>query len=314
MSFSGTRIASGYFLVQGLAILVWWGTLGAFPEARRFFLPDGASEVDLLAFSLPDLVLSAPGSLITGLALLYGARWAVGAAWFTTGAMGYSLLYCIAWSALRGGGWVNVLLMAPAALLSAVCAVDVSASFAVIFRRAAAGSATRHLMVTFVQIACFWWFFLFAVPTLLVLLERGLGSEPFEVAGQVVVGWVLLSGFSALGLWSGIAIAARGAGTPLPFDATNRLVIDGPYAYVRNPMVIAGLGQGVSVGLLFGSWVVFAYVSLGAGIWQWIVRPAEERDLLAVFGDSYASYVRHVKCWIPRRQEYRGLPAPVTEI
>lgn len=97
-------MASGYFLVQGLVILVWWGMLGTLKEARRFFLPDGASEMDLLAFSLPDLVLAAPGSLITGLALLYGARFAVGAAWFTTGAMGYALLYCIAWSALRGGG------------------------------------------------------------------------------------------------------------------------------------------------------------------------------------------------------------------
>ena len=161
-------------------------------------------------------------------------------------------------------------------------------------------------MVTLVQIAGFWWFFLFAVPPLLVTLERGLGSEPFEVAGQAVAGWSLLVGFSALGLWSGMTIAARGAGTPLPFDATNRLVIDGPYAYVRNPMVIAGLGQGASVGLLLGSWVVFTYVGLGAAIWQWIVRPAEERDLLAAFGDSYTAYVRQVRCWIPRGQEYRG--------
>ena len=48
-SFSGTRIAAGYFLVQGLVIPLWWGLLGTFPEARRFFLPDGASEMDLLA-------------------------------------------------------------------------------------------------------------------------------------------------------------------------------------------------------------------------------------------------------------------------
>jgi protein-S-isoprenylcysteine O-methyltransferase Ste14 len=218
--------------------------------------------------------------------------------------MGYALFYCIAWAYLRQGGWASVLFMAPAALLSAVCAIDVSASTAAMFRRAAEGTVRRHVIATLAQIVLFWSFFLYVVPSTLLILEKGLGAPSFTFAGQSVLGLGLLVAFSSLGLWSGMTIAGHGRGTPLPFDATNRLVIEGPYGYVRNPMVIAGLGQGASVGVLWGSWIVLAYVALGAGIWQWIVRPAEERDLGATFGEDYSDYVRYVRCWAPRRSLY----------
>jgi protein-S-isoprenylcysteine O-methyltransferase Ste14 len=105
-------------------------------------------------------------------------------------------------------------------------------------------------------------------------------------------------------------VAARGRGTPLPFASPNRLVISGPYAYVRNPMVIAGLGQGLAVALWLGSWTVVAYVLLGGMIWNFFVRPAEERDLRNTFGNEFETYCRDVSCWRPRvRRLARREPA-----
>jgi protein-S-isoprenylcysteine O-methyltransferase Ste14 len=70
-------------------------------------------------------------------------------------------------------------------------------------------------------------------------------------------------------------------------------------------MVVAGLGQGLAVGLWFGSWAVLAYVIVGGLIWEYLVRPAEERDLRDVFGDEFETYSQHVRCWIPRTSAFR---------
>lgn len=95
-------------------------------------------------------------------------------------------------------------------------------------------------------------------------------------------------------------MARRGGGTPLPIDAASRLVVDGPYRFVRNPMAIAGLAQALGVAIAIGSWMTLVYVAIGAAIWQWVVRPGEEPQLLRQFGGSYAAYRNAVRCWIPR--------------
>src|SRR5260221_508811 len=81
LTFSGSRIAGWYFTVQGLAILAWWLILAGVPSARELFLPPGASEIELLAFRLPDLLVAMPASLAAGVAILADRRWAILPAW-----------------------------------------------------------------------------------------------------------------------------------------------------------------------------------------------------------------------------------------
>jgi protein-S-isoprenylcysteine O-methyltransferase Ste14 len=300
VSFSETRIGGWYFTVQGLAILAWWSYLTLVPSAERFFIPPGASEIELRAFQLPDLLAAAPTSVAGGVAILLGSRWAIPLAWATAGAMVYAFLYCVSWSLLRDGGWLNVAMMAPAALLSTVSALDVSSSTVAIFRRASPASAARHVLMTGGQIIVFWSFFLFVVPAFVSYVERRLPWPVTEFRPAQTAAVVLFVTCSILGLASGFTMASHGSGTPLPFVAPNRLVTSGPYAYVRNPMVIAGLGQGFAVGWWLGSGAVVAYVLLGGLIWQLLVRPAEERDLRDGFGEDYVRYCRDVQCWVPR--------------
>jgi len=301
---SGTLFAGWYFVAQALVVGSWWLYLAFGPATLELFVPPGASAVDLLAFRLPDLVVLVPASATAGLAILASARWAVAPCWLAAGAVDYAFAYCVAWALARGGGWVNVGLMAPAAVLSTIAALDASAGIVVVFRRASPASHLHNIAATLGQTAVFWAFFLAVVPFAITWFGRQVGWQPFELGGQRVLSTVLFIPLGALGLASGVTMALHGSGTPLPFAAPSSLVTAGPYAYLRNPMVVAGVGQGMAVGVWAGSWAVILYALSGGVIWQLLVRPAEERDLAASFGSAYFEYCRNVRCWLPRIRPY----------
>jgi protein-S-isoprenylcysteine O-methyltransferase Ste14 len=159
------------------------------------------------------------------------------------------------------------------------------------------------LLKTAAQAALFWALFLVAVPLGIRAAEVqvGLATWALPHPALVVVGIAVLVAASTLNLAAAWALAVHGDGTPLPLDPTRRLVIRGPYRWVRNPMAVAGIGQGVGVGILLGSPIVLGYALAGAVVWQLLVRPWEEAELLARFGTPYAEYRSAVRCWLPRR-------------
>jgi protein-S-isoprenylcysteine O-methyltransferase Ste14 len=173
------------------------------------------------------------------------------------------------------------------------------------FRPAPPASTGRNLLKTALQCVVIWGLALGVLPALLVRFEPLLGLDRFHLPGQPALALAAFLAFSTLNVATGGVLAGRGHGTPLPLDCPRDLVISGPYAHVRNPMAVAGLGQGASVGLWLGSWLVLAYALLGAIVWQWLARPAEERDLAQRFGDQYREYQRAVRCWWPRLRAYR---------
>ncbi len=172
------------------------------------------------------------------------------------------------------------------------------------FRRAREAGAGWNLFKTTCMIVVFWSVFLYLVPVQLMRVEAWLGWSLWELPWQSVVAYSLFALASLLGLWSGAIMAVAGRGTPLPLDTARELVVRGPYAWVRNPMAIAGLTQGAAVGLFFGSGLVLIYCVLGGFVWHIFVRPIEEVDLAARFGRPYGTYQSQVACWIPRRSAY----------
>jgi len=92
-----------------------------------------------------------------------------------------------------------------------------------------------------------------------------------------------------------------GRGTLAPWDPTVNLVIEGPYRYVRNPMIsgvaLVLLGEALATGslALLGWFGLFVLVNA-------IYMPVfEEPGLVDRFGDEYRDYAKHVPRWIPRR-------------
>lgn len=145
-----------------------------------------------------------------------------------------------------------------------------------------------------------WAIFLGAGPWMAYRLESWLGFDRFRFDFPLALA-VALFGAGWIVAWlSAYFIVTRGDGTPLPLDATNALVIAGPYRWVRNPMAFASLLQGAAIGLGAGSPLVLLYVLVGALMWNYGARPWEEADLEAKFGAPYARYKGEVSCWLPR--------------
>lgn len=176
--------------------------------------------------------------------------------------------------------------------------------FASSFRLAAPGPISGYVARTLLQTLVFWGFFLGLLPFVITALQRCVGIPFFALYGQRGFAVVLFVLCSCVGLWSGLTMAVSGSGTPLPLDTARRLVVAGPYAFVRNPMAIAGLGQGAAVGVWLGSSLVLLYVLLGGLFWDFVVRPVEEAFLSSQFGPSYEMYRRHRRCWIPSLRPY----------
>jgi protein-S-isoprenylcysteine O-methyltransferase Ste14 len=77
-------------------------------------------------------------------------------------------------------------------------------------------------------------------------------------------------------------------------------------------MALAGIAQGVAVGLQVSSWLVVVYAVVGSLLWNYAVRPLEEADLAVRFGDDFERYRDTVRCWIPRIPNAVGSRSRVT--
>jgi protein-S-isoprenylcysteine O-methyltransferase Ste14 len=91
----------------------------------------------------------------------------------------------------------------------------------------------------------------------------------------------------------------EGVGTPAPIAPTERLVVGGPFRYVRNPGYVAVVALVVGQGLLFGSVSVLAYAALLALGFHVFVVLYEEPTLRRQFGAEYEAYCRRVPRWWP---------------
>lgn len=297
-----------YLVLQGAAVFAWWLMLWRVPATRAWFVAPGWPESTLLAFWLPDLALLAAGSLVAAWMVARRSRRAGAALWLVAGGMIYATLFCVSAALAMGGAWMSVALMTPAAIGSTALSGLNALPADRLFRPADPGSASRNFVRTLAQCAVVWGVTLALFPALLLVIDAHFGMPRITFSGQRPLAIALFASFSALNLWSGYSLATRGEGTPLPLESPRRLVISGPYAWVRNPMATGGLGQGMAVALGFGSWLLVAYVVAGALLWNFALRPPEERDLADRFGAEYEDYRRNVRCWIPMCRPYRGGP------
>jgi protein-S-isoprenylcysteine O-methyltransferase Ste14 len=300
------RVAAAWFALQGAGIAAWWVMLWLAPETRAWFTPPHWPSSTLLAFWLPDLALACGGSLAAAWLWMHRARAAGAVSWFVAGAMAYGTLYCVGGALAGGGAWLSVALMTPAALASAACAALAAAPPGRLYRPAPPAGAGRNVARTLLQCVVVWGVTLALLPVLLRIVESTFDLPRVQAPVLRPAGAVLFVAFSALNLWTGLTLATRGEGTPLPLESPRRLVVSGPYRRVRNPMAVAGLGQGLAIAAWFGSWLLLAYVIAGGLLWNFALRPGEERDLLRRFGDEYRAYQRAVLCWIPTIRAYRA--------
>jgi protein-S-isoprenylcysteine O-methyltransferase Ste14 len=176
------------------------------------------------------------------------------------------------------------------------------------FRVASDAPTSRHVAATLAQTAVFWATFLWLLPELVIAFERQLGLPPLQpmMAHPTTVGIPLFVWASVAGLGSGLCMAIRGRGTPLPLAAARELVCTGPYRQLRNPMAMTGIAQGIAVGIWRESAGVVSYALAGALLWHVTARRQEEAFLLDRFGAQFVAYRERVPLWMPRLLPRRG--------
>ena len=120
------------------------------------------------------------------------------------------------------------------------------------------------------------------------------------------IGWIVVAVGALIAVPCIWEFAWRGFGTPAPFDPPRRLVVTGPYRFVRNPMYV---GFGIA---LIGEAIVFphaapAIVGMMLILWALVsvfVPVYEEPTLRRLFGVDYENYCRSVNRWIPRLRPF----------
>ncbi len=100
--------------------------------------------------------------------------------------------------------------------------------------------------------------------------------------------------------WTTWLFIHRGGGTPAPWDPPRKLVVAGPYRYVRNPMLTGVLLILTAESLLFASWHLFGWVVAFFLINTAYFLIIEEPGLERRFGEDYRRYKANVPRWIPR--------------
>ena len=130
--------------------------------------------------------------------------------------------------------------------------------------------------------------------------------------------WAPLRLVGALLIVVGVAVllhafarfVAEGGGTPAPVAPTERLVVGGAYAHVRNPMYTAVAATILGQALLLGQPSLLVYAAAFVALTSAFARWYEEPTLARRYGAEYAAYRRAVPAWLPRLRPWRPDPPP----
>lgn len=306
------RVARAYLLVQAIAGALWWVSVFTVPAMRSATL--GAWSPHLLV--IPDLLLFVGLSAYAAVRDSWRAA-AIVALWTVALDIGLFVQGLV----FREAGW-GALAMLAAAIGSVAAAMTLRSGYLPTkwyfvgrfsFRPAPARSRRGQVAASLAQLVIFWVSFFVIVPWVLRRVEDRLRID-WPALGEFpwpTVGLVMFLVATPLGLWSCLTMAIVGDGTPLPAQTARRLVVRGPYRWLRNPMATAGVVQSFGMGLVFGSWTMLVLAIAGALAWHLGIRPTEEADLVARFGEPYLQYRDVVRCWIPGTRPF-AVGAPMT--
>jgi len=103
----------------------------------------------------------------------------------------------------------------------------------------------------------------------------------------------------------------KARGTPVPLNPPDELIVSGPYARVRNPMLTGVFGALVGLGLVLHSLgLALIWTPAYAVVHMAELKRVEEPELARRFGAVYEDYRARVPVFIPRMRRYQGRTEP----
>jgi protein-S-isoprenylcysteine O-methyltransferase Ste14 len=97
-----------------------------------------------------------------------------------------------------------------------------------------------------------------------------------------------------------------GKGTLAPWEPPQRLVVQGVYRHVRNPMISGVLFVLLGESIITASLPLFLWFVIFEIVNALYIPLSEEPGLIKRFGDEYLTYKRNVPRWVPRLTPWEG--------
>ena len=163
----------------------------------------------------------------------------------------------------------------------------------------------------FLQAGCWGGLVLLLIPAILLEYRGESVFVYFEwPIWKMVALPVALMGPVLLGLSGVYEFAAKGCGTPIPFDPPRVLVTTGIYAYLANALQVSTLLMFLVLAAFYQSLLLILPAASVVIFSEGFVRWHHGMDIVLRFGSDWTRYRQHVPNWIPRTSPYRNSPKP----
>ena len=139
--------------------------------------------------------------------------------------------------------------------------------------------------------------------------RSGVTPAPGQSAGELAIqfgGLIVLGVGLVLFTASLRRFATEGDGTLAPWDPPRKLVVRGPYQYVRNPMISGLVFVLFGEALLLLSWPHAQWATTFLVVNLIYIPLIEEQMMRERFGDDYKEYCRHVRRILPRLSAWQA--------
>jgi len=163
-------------------------------------------------------------------------------------------------------------------------------------------TCSRGVKIIVTPIGAIIWF---SVSLLLIYisiqLDRVLNFPGFiSIPYNIFIGLLSVGFGFFIGLWT-IILFMKAKGTPVPLNPPQKLITTGPYALVRNPMLIGWFGILFGIGFFINS-ISLTFIFTPAFLVLNIIylKKIEEKELEKRFGEEYLRYKKEIPMFIPK--------------
>jgi len=162
-------------------------------------------------------------------------------------------------------------------------------------------SKKNQIVVRVLPVLVFFFFF----PGLLFIFPKFVFDKWLQLPTlsnlpiRIISGWILIT----LGLFflvsSTKAQREIDKGTPIPLKATQKLVVEKPYSYFRNPLYFGLISFFFGISIMIGSISPLVMVSIFSATILVYIKFIEEQELEMRYGVEYLAYKKITPLLIP---------------
>ncbi len=165
-------------------------------------------------------------------------------------------------------------------------------------------SSKNHFLAKALPIFVFFVFFpilFFVLPNFVLDAWLGFPKLFSPIVRTLLGGAMILLGVFFL-IWTLNAQREIGKGTPMPLQATQKLVVQAPYAFTRNPLAFGLINFYVGISIAIGSASSLIIIAIFSVLILVYIKNIEEKELAQRYGADYEAYKKVTPFLIPRRE------------